>query len=528
MVHLKAHNWVIAACLLACGAASAQTVATSTAAPSGISPSRADGVLQTMSFIIGEPNYSIDSGYQELEEGMYTQPELRAGDKVFAPVTEIFDALGGHVELKATNKTATYTLNGRTVQVIAGSTAAVVNGQNATSDIAPEWRNNNMWVSVWWLFDQFGAYSKWDKNRQRFSASLVLPLSKKTAGITKGGPVVEANLGDQKTEFWASGLGTTTADVILGYQNEDGGWPKVERDTSLTTPINRAALSGFKIKSTVDNDSTSKQIIALARAWKATEQTRFRDGAIKGIEYLLAAQHPSGGWQQYWPNAQGYKARVTFNDDAVANVLEIMRDVALRSGDFEFVNIELAKRAEKAYHAGLDMVLRTQLVVNGKRTGWCAQYDENTLAPAMGRAFELASISGGESVNVIRFLMSIDKPSSAVVQAVQSAVAWLDAAKVTGIKRVRREDRTLEYGFDFVIAKDDKAPPTWARFYDLNTGRPLFAGRDSKQRETFEEVPYERRVKYSWYTSEALPLLKKEYPAWVQQNKLPSVLTSAY
>ncbi|MFT3735538.1 MAG: pectate lyase [Rhodocyclaceae bacterium] len=502
----------------------AQSAPAVPAPPSGSSPSRAEGVLRTVALIMGEPNYSIDGGYQELEEGFYTAPELLPGERMFAPINEIILALGGEAKLAADSQSAVFSLNGRSVRLTAGSTAAEVDGKPVTADKAPEWRNGNLWVSVWWVFDQLGAYSKWDKVRQRYTASFVLPNSKKQAGVARGGPVIEGNLGEQNEAFWASAQGATVADVIVGYQNADGGWPKLERDSSLTVPVNRAALSGFKAKSTIDNDATTKQIVALARAFRGSGQARFRDAAVRGIEYLLAAQHRSGGWQQYWPEPQGYKARITFNDDAIANVLEIMRDVAERRGDFAFAGLDLSRRAAAAYDAGLGLILKTQIVVKGKLTGWCAQYDENTLKPGMGRAFELPSISGGESVNVVRFLMSIDKPSPAVVKAVQGAVSWLDTAKLSGIKRARREDRTLEYGFDFVVEKDAKAEPVWARFYDTADGKPLFSSRDSKPRASFDEVAYERRVKYNWYTSEAAPLLKTDYPAWLQRTGQRSVL----
>lgn len=506
----------------------AQTAPPVPAPPSGSSPARADGVLRTVSLIMGEPNYAIDGGYQELEEGFYTAPELLPGERMFAPINEIILALGGEARFATDAPSVTFSLNGHSVRLLAGSLDAEVNGKRVLADKAPEWRNGNLWVSVWWVFDQLGAYSKWDKARQRFTASFILPNSKKQAGLARGGAVVEGNLGEQTEAFWASAAGVTVGDVVLGYQNADGGWPKLERDSSLTVPVNRSALSGFKVKSTIDNDATTKQIIALARAFKGSAQTRFRDGALRGIEYLLAAQHRSGGWQQYWPEPQGYKARITFNDDAMANVLEILREVAARRGDFAFAGPEPARRAATAYEAGLALVLKSQIVVKGKPTGWCAQYDENTLKPAMGRAFELPSISGGESVNVVRFLMGIDKPSPAVIKAVQSAVAWLDAARLTGIKRVRREDRTLEYGFDFVVEKDPKAEPLWARFYDTAEGKPLFSSRDSKPRTSFDEVAYERRVKYNWFTSEAAVLLKTDYPAWVQRTGQRSVLAKRW
>lgn len=509
---------------LVLGNAFAQTTDTPNAPPSGSSPSRAGSQLKTVSLIMGEPNYSVDGGYQELEEGFYSKPELLSGNRMFAPVNEIILNLGGDVVLDPENRSGTYTLAGHTVRLQADQLDASTDGKPVRADIAPQWRNNNLWVPVYWFFDQLGAWSKWDAPRQRFTASLILPASSKISGFTTGGKLTESTLGKQKAEFWASEDGLRAAGIIQGYQNEDGGWPKLDRDVSLLTPVNRDALEGFKAKSTIDNDATTKQIRALAAAYATHRDDKLRASIEKGLDYLLSAQLPNGGWQQYWPAPQGYKARVTFNDDAIANVLEILRDVAAIQGDFAFVSPLMAKRASASYEAGIALILKTQILVGGKRTGWCAQYDENTLKPAMGRAFELPSISGGESVNVIRFLMSIEKPSAEVIRAVQDAVAWLDSAKLKGVKRARRNDPTLEYGFDFVLEKSDPNDVTWARFYRLEDGKPLFAARDSQPRERFDEVSYERRVKYNWFTGEAAPLLATDYPAWIARLQLPSVI----
>jgi len=77
------------------------------------------------------------------------------------------------------------------------------------------------------------------------------------------------------------------------------------------------------------------------------------------------------------------------------------------------------------------LIIASQIRINGKRRAG-QRNDEVTLKPAMGRAFELASISGDESVNVLRFLMSVPQPGPEVVDAIQSGVAWFEAAKISG------------------------------------------------------------------------------------------------
>jgi len=43
-------------------------------------------------------------------------------------------------------------------------------------------------------------------------------------------------------------------------------------------------------------------------------------------------------------------------------------------------------------------------------------------------------------VEVVRLLMSLDKPSPEVVRAVEGAVAWFEAAKIKGIRVVVEKD----------------------------------------------------------------------------------------
>src|SRR5205823_14454004 len=95
-------------------------------------------------------------------------------------------------------------------------------------------------------------------------------------------------------------------------------------------------------------------------------------------------------------------------------------------------------RAKQAMDRGLQCILKTQVTQNGKLTVWCAQHDEKTLAPAKARAYEHPSLSGSESVGIVEFLIGIEQPSPEVVRAVQSAVAWFNASKVTGIRVVAK------------------------------------------------------------------------------------------
>jgi PelA/Pel-15E family pectate lyase len=136
--------------------------------------------------------------------------------------------------------------------------------------------------------------------------------------------------------------------------------------------------------------------------------------------------------------------------------------------------------------------LKCQVRVDGRLTGWCAQHDEETLEPAAARSYELPSLSGGESAGILLLLMSLDDPSPEVVRAVDGGARWYEAAKLTGIRqKVVEGDKT--------IVKDPDAPPLWARFYEIETNRPFFCGRDGIKKYDVAEIESERRNGYAWY-----------------------------
>ena len=50
----------------------------------------------------------------------------------------------------------------------------------------------------------------------------------------------------------------------------------------------------------------------------------------------------------------------------------------------------------------------------------------------MARKFELASLSGSESVTIVRFLMRQQNPSKEIIAAVNAAVEWFNKVKIVG------------------------------------------------------------------------------------------------
>ena len=322
----------------------------------------------------------------------------------------------------------------------------------------------------------------------------------------------------QPTAWYASADARDIADTVLLYQLPGGGWPK-NRDMTLTPTAEAAArtapVAADEQMPTIDNGATHIQLRLLARVLSAHNGSAAHRAAVeRGLDYLLAAQYPNGGWPQFFPLREGYYSHITFNDDAMAEVLMVLDDVGQGRAPFAFVDAGRRARAADAVKKGIDCILRCQVVDRGEKTVWCAQHDEQTFAPAAARKFEPVSLSGGESVGIVRFLMRLDNPSLEVMAAVESAVAWFRRVQVNGLRYERVPAPALPKGFDMVATPDRSAPPLWARFYELGTDRPIFIGRDAVIRYALEQIEAERRTGYRWYVSSPARLLAQDYPAW--------------
>ncbi len=307
---------------------------------------------------------------------------------------------------------------------------------------------------------------------------------------------------------------------ILLYQRNNGGWPKnYDRAARLSKNEIKTLLSKKGLQDTTfDNGATYREMRHLAGAYKATSDDRYRQAFLQGLDFTLAAQYANGGWPQFYPKASGYHAHITFNDDAMIGVMRLLKEIAHENELYTFVDEARRQKCAAAIEMGLQCILKCQIEVEGKKTAWCAQHNSKTFAPAKARSYELPSLSGSESVAIIRYLMEIDQPSPKVVAAVQGAVVWLNEAKLTGIRVVKKADKSSPKEYDKIVIKDPSATPLWARFYEIGTNKPIFCSRDGVPRDELADISYERRNGYSWLGNRAAELLAKEYPAWQKKQ----------
>ncbi|MDR6111262.1 PelA/Pel-15E family pectate lyase [Paenibacillus sp. SORGH_AS338] len=114
----------------------------------------------------------------------------------------------------------------------------------------------------------------------------------------------------------ASGTTASLADIIKNQQ-ADGGWKKDYAETS-----------GDWAKSTIDNKATYTEIRRLASEYTKTKDSKYSAAAIKGVNFLINMQYANGGWPQVYQSS-GYHTHITYNDDAMINVMILLDEVFL-------------------------------------------------------------------------------------------------------------------------------------------------------------------------------------------------------
>ncbi|MCR8666777.1 pectate lyase [Aestuariibaculum sp. M13] len=328
----------------------------------------------------------------------------------------------------------------------------------------------------------------------------------------------------QSEDNWfATEEAKTIAENVLLYQRAIGGWPK---NTQMQNPLSsreKAQLKSLKnsnIEATTDNGATTQELYFLSKMYQATANENYKQAFLKGVDYLLEAQYDNGGWPQFYPLKKGYYTHITYNDNSMVNILKVLQDLKDNTGKYAIqLPKEKFEEVEKAFNMGIECILKTQYKQNGVLTVWCAQHDEKTLQPAKARSYELPSLSGAESANIVLLLMSLKNPSPEVINAIDSAVAWFEKTKIEGVKIKREIDKETGKR-NTVVVPDENGYPLWARFSELDDNTPFFSDRDGIKKAHLADIGEERRNGYAWYSTDPNLVLKR-YPEWKAKYNTP-------
>lgn len=485
--------------------------------------------VKTIAIIETEPNFSINGAFHELDYGYLLKPIMKddksSAETMMAPLRDIFEKLAATYSYNEKTGEVKMMLNEQTLTMKVSSTEASLEGKKLTAPYAPELIDNEdgektLYLPVKFVFESLEANVTWDSKRKRLVATCIMTPRQGGDDFKTGGDWTFGSLLEKTANDYASSTAQKVADNIIAFQNSNGGWMKLVDAVDMTESIKDQ--SATLLKSTIDNDATITEMRFLAQVYTATGNKKYAESFMKGLDYLIKGQYSNGGWAQYFPVATGYFKNITINDNAMANVLELLLDVVQADPGYEFVSKEYPSKipsVQKSIDKGIDCILDLQIEVDGVKTAWASQYDEITMAPAFGRAYEVPSIATQESVRLLQFLMRLENPSPEIIDAVNSAMTWLDTVKIEGKKITTITDYSLEFGSNRVLV-DNPNSTVWARFYEINSDfKPVFSGRDSVIKYSMEEISYERRNKYSWYGSYLNDKVKAQYSEWLKTIK---------
>lgn len=309
------------------------------------------------------------------------------------------------------------------------------------------------------------------------------------------------------------------ADNMLRYQNSDGGWPK-DLDWMAKIPYETVKEIGGRGlgRSTFDNRSTYTHVQYLARVHAQTQMDRHRNASQKGLQYILDSQHKSGGWRG--ADVDG----ITFNDDVMTGIMNLLLNIREGAPEFDWISDETRVALDAALDRAIDATLKCQILIEGRYTGWCQQHSHDTFAPIKARTYELPSVCPAETTSILRVLMRLSDPDETIHARVRSAVEWMKASAIHGVRLERVDIEPVREKYhtitqDRVIVEDPDAPPIWTRFYELETNRPFFCNRDGIIVYSLAEVALERRTGYGWYGSWPAKVIDVEYPAWEAKHR---------
>jgi PelA/Pel-15E family pectate lyase len=288
------------------------------------------------------------------------------------------------------------------------------------------------------------------------------------------------------------------ADALVAGQLESGGWAQA---IHFSPPASgrwghyRHRKGGKDNRSSLDDDQTQSALRFLMRI---DREQQFRHPAIhEAVEYglnrLLAAQFPNGGFPQGWVAAapdwpvqpasyptgdwktdgrvKNYWDFYTLNDGLAGSMAETL----ILASDI----YQQPRYREAVERLGQFLILAQ---MPDPQPGWCQQYNDQ-MQPIWARKFEPPAIAGAESQDVMRTLLRL--------------------ASFTGDREYLVPiERALPYFRSQCVLPDDQL----ARFYELHSNRPLYLNRQYQLTYETTDLPSH----YSWMQTSRLESIARD------------------
>ncbi len=299
-----------------------------------------------------------------------------------------------------------------------------------------------------------------------------------------------------------------TAEALRHGQLESGGWDnRIEFDSqervkyAYRTETQVTRQNKRRNTTTFDDNKSQSAIRFLMELDLELNHVKqpIHEAVQFALNSVLKSQYPNGAWPQRFskfPDPDLYpviKATVpeqwsrkypgkkygdfyTLNDNTICDLIDLLLDAA-----------DIYQRSDyrDAACRGGDFLILAQLPE--PQPGWSQQYDKN-MQPAWARKFEPPAITGGESQRVMMTLMRLYRRNMGHTENSERFLEPLN----TAIPFYQRSEL---------------ANGKLARFYELQTNRPLFFTKEYQLTYSSEDMP----THYAFMVSSKLKSIEREF-----------------
>ncbi|PHN06259.1 pectate lyase [Flavilitoribacter nigricans] len=215
-------------------------------------------------------------------------------------------------------------------------------------------------------------------------------------------------------------------------------------------------------KVSFDDNQTQSAISLLMALDQEIDRPELSQAVEKALKMMVLTQLDNGGWPHKYPIQGNYHDYATFNDHGINDCIRVM--------------IEADTYYEQpTYEQSLEKVARFMLIsqLPPPQPGWAQQYNEY-LQPAWARSFEPPAVCPSATINNLHSLMDLYAHTGQRVylEAIPDAIRWLKASQLPNGK--------------------------WGRFLELGTNKALYYDRGRIRVDSLHQLSLERRTGYGY------------------------------
>ncbi len=300
------------------------------------------------------------------------------------------------------------------------------------------------------------------------------------------------------------------AENMLLMQRADGGWPTSTHPLRRLSEAERQAFIANKGK----NDSSFRhhnvfpQVFYLSHVYLQTGDVRYRNAARDGIKWVTGHQFYNGGWPLNPAADNGViDTRVTLE------ALIFLRKIAAGKMPYGYIPYDARRKVAEAVRKGDEWLLRVQQAHDSRAAIWARAYDLKTSQPIATGEVPVPALDLALSVDIVHYLMAIERPPAEVVRAVEGAVAWY---RRHSLQQWQVRQSPPEHSLAALSPMPLPGPTVWPRYYDARQHLPL---KNNASPLTVESRDwFTANTGNPWYGDWPAKLLREDYPRWREKN----------